>query len=306
MTFDLDPTAQNIFPAKYRQVALSYAAPSLEPAELERHFVGRDAYMRTRFLVLRVDGETALAEISTEDSGELFTPITAIRVLAEASECVWIEDDRIDVGVASQFAQLCANHSDARCLVVEGKYSHVSFLLNPQPLWVDVLDIVPPAPSKLVDQAQRILDLAEDLPPIGLVPDETSSLDMLRSSTSANSPSVLLPCRTAGVELPNADVAYLDQRPVRQDWMLLGCQRSADIHEAFYGDRPPRIDTCPRQFITAERRNAGPLITRCCLLQQGMEQQNRAVLVPWGSSLHEVREAIETVIEAEGFTWTPI
>ncbi len=76
--------------------------------------------------------------------------------------------------------------------------------------------------------------------------------------------------------------------------------------ESFYGDRPPRIDTCPRQFISAERRTAGPLITRCCLLQDGMEQQDRAVLVPWGSSLHEVRDAIETVIEAEGFTWTPI
>lgn len=304
--FDLDPTAPNIFPAKYRQVAVSHAAPSLDPTDLEQHFVGRDAYMRTRFLVLRVGDDTALAEVETADSPELFSPITAIRVLADPSECVWIEDDLVDVGIASQFSRLTSQHLDARCLVVEGKYSHVSFLLNPEPLWIDVLDIVPPAPSKLVDQAQRILDLAEDLPPIGLVPDERNSLDMLASSTLASSKSVLLPCRTTGVDVAGADVAYLDQRPEHEDWTLLGCQRSADIHASFYGDRPTQIDTCPRQFITAERRTSGPLLTRCCLLQHGMEQQNRAVLVPWGSSLHEVREAIETVIESEGFTWTPI
>lgn len=303
--FDLDPTAQNIFPSKYRQVAVSHASPSLDPAEIERHFVGRDAYMRTRFLVLRVAGETALAEVTTEETEALFSPITAIRVLASASECVWVEDDRIDVGIASQFAEVAAEHDAARCLIVEGRYSHVSFLLNPNPLWIGVLDIVPPAPSKLADQAQRILDIAEDLPPVGLRVDERNSLDMLSKSDASDSTSVLMPCKTSGVELPNADVAYLDQRPARQAWTLLGCQRSAEIHEAFYGDRPTRVDTCPRQFIAADRTKSLPLLTRCCLLQQGLEKRDRTVLVPWGSSLREVRTAIEMMIETEGFTWTP-
>lgn len=306
MTFDLDALEPNIFPAKYRQVAVTHAAPSIEPEELRTHYIGRDAYMRTRFLVLRVGEDTALAEVTTKPSNELFSPITDIRVLADASECRWIEDPDIDVGVASQFTALAAEHPDVRCLIVQGRYSHVSFLLNPRPLWIEVLDIVPPAPSKLVDQAQRLLDVAEDLPPVGLIRKEINSLEMLQASSSADATSVLLPCRTTGVDLPGVEVAYLDQRPPKKDWVLLGCQRSAEIHDSFYDDPPDRVDTCPRRFITASPVSEEPVLTRCCLLQHDMEQHERAVLVPWGSSLHEVRVALETLIETEDISWTPI
>ena len=54
-------------------------------------------------------------------------------------------------------------------MVVEGRYGHVSFILDPEPLRVPVREVVPPEPAKLVDQAQRLLDVAEDLPPIELV-----------------------------------------------------------------------------------------------------------------------------------------
>lgn len=303
--FELDPTATNIFPAKYRSVAISDQAPAFDEPTLREHFIGRDAYMRTRFLVLRLGNDVALAEVLTEETSKLFSPITDLRVLAGPDDCVWLERPDIDVGVAPQYAALASEHPDAKCLIVEGLYSHVSFLLNPAPLWIDVLDIVPPTPSKLADQAQRVLDIGEDLPPIGLRVDEISNLSLLEASPFRESASLLLPCKTAGVDVEGAAVSYLDQRPAQQDWALLGCSRSEEIHVSFYGDKPTRVDTCPRQFLSAARDSDGPTLTRCCLLQHGQEQRGRSMLVPWGSSLAEVREAIESMLKSEEVEWTP-
>lgn len=303
--FDLDLSAQNIFPARYRSVAISHDLPSLDEAALREHFVGRDAYMRTRFLVCRKGAEVALAEVLTEQSEELFSPISGLRLLADSQQCVWLERPEVDVGVASQFAALVAEYPAATCVIVEGRYSHVSFLLNPEPLWIDVLDITPPAPSKLLDQAQRILEVAEDLPPVGLRVEEVNSLDLLEASELRGATSILLPCKTTGVAIDGVTVSYLDQRPEKQEWALLGCTRSDEIHASFYGHRATRVDTCPRQFLCDDRESKTTTLTRCCLLQEGSEQRSRTVLVPWGSSLDEVRAAIEDLIEREGVPWSP-
>ncbi len=329
--FELDPGAPNIFPSKYRQVSVSHAAVDLDEESLSAHFIGLDAYMRTRFIVVRDGDSCALIEVVTRASDELFSPIEAVRLLAGPESCSYVVDPEIDVGIAPQFVGL-AERCDpgVRCIVVEGRYSHVSFLLNPQPLWINLLDIVPPAPSKLADQAQRLLDVGEDLPPIGLRVEPVDSLSLLASSSEPTAGHVLMPCRTTAPEaMPSGEVgakaagdagaggsesaaqpgprlSFLDQRPTNDpDWILLGCTRSSQIHESFYGYRPTAVDTCPRQFLNAERDADGPTLTRCCLLQHGQEERDRAVLVPWGSSLAEVRDAIAKIVEIEGFVWTP-
>ena len=58
-----------------------------------------------------------------------------------------------------------------RGVVVKGRYGHVSFIIDPAPLRITVREVAPPYPAKLLDQAQRVLALAEHLPPIELVPD---------------------------------------------------------------------------------------------------------------------------------------
>ncbi len=301
--FALDASAPNIFPSRYRSVALSDAAVDLDEAALTAHFVGRDAYMRTRFIVVRNDDETALIEVVTAPSEALFSPIEHVRLLAGPQNSRYLLEPDVDVGVASQFASAVADNPGVDCLIIEGRYSHVSFLLNPQPLWIEVLDIVPPRPSKLADQAQRILDVAEDLPPVGLLVDERDSIALLPIGREAPD-HVLMPCRTSGVELAGAEVSYLDQRPNVQDWTLVGCERSVQIHAEFYGEEPRSVDTCPRRFL--ERPDgAQPTLTRCCLLQQGMERRDRSLLVPWGASLDEVRVAIDRLIADEGLVWTP-
>ena len=168
--FDLDPASPNIMPSRYRQVSVA-AVPSLAPDDLVARFTGREAYYRTRFVVTRLDGDPdrcALVELARDGSDELFSPAVAARVLASAEECAYMRDDDADLGIASHLARVAVRCPDRRCVVVEGRYRHVSFLLNADPIRVTVLDVVPPEPSKLVDQVTRVLDSAEDLPPIAL------------------------------------------------------------------------------------------------------------------------------------------
>ena len=80
-------------------------------------------------------------------------------------------------------------------MVVEGRYDHVSFILDPAPLRVTVRDVVPPYPAKLFDQTRRVLELAEDLPPIELVADVVELDALARSQPSA---SYLLPVPRSG------------------------------------------------------------------------------------------------------------
>jgi len=47
--FELDPSSPNIVPIKYRQVALATVDFELSEELLQEHFVGREAYMTTRY-----------------------------------------------------------------------------------------------------------------------------------------------------------------------------------------------------------------------------------------------------------------
>ncbi|MFP5489817.1 MAG: hypothetical protein ACLGHQ_16105 [Acidimicrobiia bacterium] len=304
--FELDPAAPNIIPVKYRQVALSHVPPDLELDEtsLRAYYVGKEAYMRTRFIVVRRGADTAFVEVDRPPSDELFSNITDLRLLAGPDDCAYVHEPEIDVGIPAQLALVADRCPGRSCIVVEGRYSHVSFLLNPEPLRITVIDIVPPEPSKLMDQALRLLAVAEDLPPIVLTSEVIDSRELL-AAEPVEAADVLLPCQATGMDFGDVDVAFLDQRPERSDWTLLGCERTRQIHQWFYGTSARSIDTCPRRFLSDARDAAGVTLTRCCLLQEGLEQQRRTVIVPWGATLAEVREGLLAMIATERFAWTP-
>ncbi len=304
--FRFEPTAFNVLPSRYRQVALSTGLESLDSQWLERHFVGREAYMVTRFIVARRGDETALIEIDRPESAELFSRIEALRVLAGPTACRFVLAPDVDTGVPSQLAVVAMAHRDVSCVVVEGRYSHINFILNPAPLMLRVLDIVPPFPSKLFDQVQRVLDLAEDLPPIVATPALIDSRAELISACNPLPSRVLAPCRGSGIEFAGATVSFLDERPEAADWTLLGCERSHQIHRYFYGSTPPTVDICPKRFAVDANGARDPTLTRCCLLQTGMDERPEATFVPWGASLAEVREAIEAIVRRAGAPWTRI
>ena len=310
--FDLDPAAPNVMPARYRQVSVA-SVPSLSPDELVARFTGREAYRRTRFVVARLAGDhdrCALVELARDGSDDLFSPAVAARVLAPAAECVYVRDDGADPGVAFHLARVADRFPDRSCLVVEGRYRHVSFLLNADPVRVTVVDVVPPAPSKLADQVARVLDSAEDLPPISVREWIVDSRSLVSEAGAELSEGLIVPCRGGGIDIEGVTVSYLDERPSFAGSTLLGCERSQQIHRWFYGEEAARtIDSCPRRLMEEGRGGAvagasGLVLSRCCMLEEGLEQRGQTAMVPWGATLDEVRRALRLLAGSEDGKWT--
>jgi len=165
-----------------------------------------------------------------------------------------------------------------------------------------VVELEPPSPPKLLDQAQRVLDVSDDLPPIELRPEVVDLRDLAASHPAER---YLLPCWGSGAAPAGSEVDYLDQRPPRRTWTLLGCARSRELHRWFYGDaEPSTVDICPRELARHASAET-PTLTKCCLLDEGVVTDGATILVPWGASLNEVREGLHQVARLAEPAWAP-
>lgn len=295
---------KNCTPGRYRSVSVADVDVELTADGLAGLLVGREAYRHTAHLVARRGTVAALLSVATADRGPLFSPIVGVEVLAGPEECALVDAPEVDVGVPTQLGRVARERAPGkRCVIVTGRYRHVSFLLDPEPLPVRVVEVSPPSPPKLVDQAARVLDVAEDLPPIDLQPEV---VDLVALAAQRPAERYLVPCRGSGMAPPGAEVSYLDERPPRRDWVLVGCARSRQIHRWFYGpEDPPTVELCPRVLARARVPDGVPTLTKCCLLEDGIEQEGSCVTVPWGASLDQVRQGLEAVARVAEPAWAP-
>lgn len=293
---------RNAVPSAYRGVAVARVDFPLTEDGLIAHFSGRESYRRTRFIVVRgPDGDTALLHVSRDDADSLFAPITHVDVLSMPDETAYVVSPEADTAIPSSLAAVAVREAPhATAVVVQGKYRHVSFILNPDPIRLTVLEVIPPQPAKLADQVQRLLDVAEDLPPMVV---DVQALDLEDVARSIPAGSYLMPCRGSDAAVDDAAVHYLDERPAREEWVLLGCERSRQIHEWFYGDVPPGIDICPRKVTDP---GPGPVLTKCCLLESSIEVEEDRVVVPWGASMAQVRHALDIIAGAREPEWSAV
>ena len=312
----------NLVPAQYREVSVAEVPVPLEEGALRAYLTGRDVYRRTRYVIARNGGACMLAEVTKQSEQPLFSPVTSVTVLARADETVLVDAPDVDTAVPTQLARAAAEHAPgARCVIVRGRYGHVSFILDPAPVRIRVLEVVPPWPPKLVDQLRRVLDVAEDLPPVELVPELVDLRDLAARRPAAR---YLFPCRagqgapdgalpapggTTPQNLPRtggstppyppgppvAKVSYLDEIPPREPWTLVGCARSRAIHDWFYGDEVPQVDMCPRNLAGPDDAG-GPLLTKCCLLEDRVACDGDTVVVPWGASLAQISEGLRLAV----------
>jgi hypothetical protein len=286
-------------PDRYREVSVTDVDVPLEAGPLHELLTARPVYRRSDYMVVRRGGQVALVKLVRGAETGLFAPLEDVELLAGPAETVYLHRPDLDTGVPSALLAAAAEVPGARCVVVEGSYGHMSFVLDPAPVRVHVLDVVPPRPAKLLDQLQRVLDTADDVPGVALVPHVVELADLLPSHPEG---AYLLPCRGGGMEVPGARVAYLDEVPPRADWTLLGCARSRAIHDFFYSDSDPRppvrqIDICPRHLSARADLPAGePVVTKCCLFEERNEVDGRTVVTPWGASFGQLRQALSTAV----------
>jgi hypothetical protein len=285
------PVEPNRMPGRYREVAVTTVDFALTEAALRAHFQGREAYRRTGYVVVHGPGGVALLEVAKASTEPLFSPIIRVELLAGPADAVYLHAPDVDLGIPSQVcAAALAHAAGARCVIVQGRYEHVSFILDPAPIRVRLAEVAPPYPAKLLDQARRVLEVAEDLPPIALEPE---IFDLVELAARRPAERYLYPCRGSGIAPEGTQVFYLDERPPRHDWVLVGCERSRQIHRHFYGDEPPGIEMCPRELVQPGR---DPVLTKCCGLEFGVVQDGTTTVVPWGATLEEVHAGLRRLV----------
>jgi hypothetical protein len=281
----------NFIARPYRGVSVQ-EADALDEAALRRWLVGRRVYRRTEFIVATRDGEHALVQVERDERDGLFVPVRGIRLLAGPRDVAFLADAAVDTGNASQMARAAlASGRRARVYVVQGRFDHVNFIIAPAPLRVRVLEVIPPEPPKLLEMAQAVLDFDEDLPPIELSFDP---IDLRELAAAHPAQHYLFPCRCSGLDA-GARVDFLDAGPPEAaEWTLVGCERSRQIHVELYGREPfARVDFCPR----VRAGDGGPTLIKCCLSERGIDRSGSHMLVPWGATLEEVRQALRELAE---------
>ncbi len=290
----------NLVPQRYRSVSVATVDVPLFEADLRDAFLGREAYRRTGFIVARRGQDAALVQVTKASEEPLFSPIVDVRYLAGPEETAFVHEPEADTGVPTQLARVAGERAPGiRCVVVQGLYEHVSFILDPSPIAVRVVEVEPPRPAKLVDQVRRVLDVADDLPPVDL---RAHVIDLVELAATVPAERYLYPCRGSGVAPAGAEVRYLDERPPLEDWVLVGCERSRDIHRWFYGSEPISVEMCPRELTEP---SDVPTLTKCCMLEFGVEQEGSLTVVPWGATLDEVREGLRVLLRAAQPAWAP-
>ncbi len=283
-----------VSPDRYREVSVTDVEVPLETGPLRALLTSRPVYRRTRYVVVRHAARSALVEVEHRPGSGLFRDVADVRLLAGPDETAWVVRPDLDPGVPSDLALAAADRPGARCVVLEGRYGHISFVLYSAPLRLRVLDVAPPHPAKLLDQVARVLGTADDLPAVLPVPEVVELGELVPAEARGD---YLLPCRGGGMQVPGTTVHYLDEVPPRRDWTLLGCARSQQIHQALYGTDVRQVDTCPRTLARDVHLAPGEvLLTKCCLLEDSVEVDGRAVVVPWGASYGQLREGLDLAV----------
>jgi hypothetical protein len=290
---------RNLVPLPYRCVSMQAYDGEMTAAAIVSHLMGREAYRRTDFIILHNDtgGDKAYAVAAIkrafDESDPLFTSITRVEVLALPETCVFIEDKEVDPANRSGLGALARRHGigPGQTLILWGMYDHVNLIHNPDPLVIRVIEVAPPEPPKLFSLARKVLVYA-DLPPIEL---ELERIELRKLCHSVEAKSYLVPCRSGGLDDLPAPVHFLDERPgKREDWVLIGCERSLQFHRHYYGDEPPMMDMCPRNLAG---QRAAPTLLKCCLLETHFERDGPIGVVPWGTDLDLVEQALRKLSE---------
>ena len=182
-----------MIPRQYRTVAFTDVEIDLDEQSLRDFFLSRQVYRRTRFVVARRGAEIAVVELVKTAEEDLFVDVAQVRMLARPEETILVVRPDIDTAVPSLLARAAADAPDGiRCVVVRGRYEHINFILDGAPRRIHVLDVAPPWPAKLVDQVQRVVDTAEDLPATECVPQVVDLEDLAAAAPAGH---YLLPCR---------------------------------------------------------------------------------------------------------------
>jgi hypothetical protein len=281
----------NVVPLPYSRIAVQHVDFALNETELRSFLRGKETWFETDYVVFRRGKDCAVAEVQKAERKDLFCRITEVGIVSLPDASRWIDDFTVDTGNPSALAEKARalGVTASETLVVNGLYEHVNFIHRPQPTIIDVFDLSPPEPPRLLDMARRVLG-NRNFPAVVLIPHIQSIPEMVRH---LGDKPILVPCRVSQLKAMSR-AFYLDERPSRQDWVLVGCERSRQVHCHVYGDDPPRIELCPKKLFFPERALA---LMRCCMVERSFSLSGNVAIVPWGAELPLIENAIRALLD---------
>ena len=243
------------------------------------------AYAKCEYLVLRKDDSFAVLRVMKENAVGLFKKVTDYEILSLPEETDYVHNETVDVLNIPSLALIQSEHP-GRAVVIEGMFSHIVYIKNLEPLILNVVDSIPPSPSKLGVLVRKALDSDFiDLPII--VYEEI--VDMCSKVSDVRTEGVMFPCKVSGITT-DRPTYFLDNDPeLKHEVTLIGCNLSKRIFESLYRFTPEFINVCPADNIRTE----GKTIVKCCKVKEGHIIEGDVVKVPWGATVPEIVDAIK-------------
>lgn len=278
-----------MLPGHCKDVAVKKVEFDLTAENIEREIQGKRAYTRCDHYVLRHGDDIAVVAITKAEGKELFRPITDHRILALPGDVDLVVDPTVDVINPSSMARVADAHP-GRTVVVEGLFGHVSFVMPNEIVRLDVLDVVPPRPSKLSVLVERAL--LSGLVHFPVVP-RYEEIDLNELASGVRTPAIIFPCEASGLS-SERKVHYLDQVPdVVDEATLVGCDLSGRIFRTLYHRDIARVEMCPQELAPREGRKR---LVKCCRVREGYQIKDDLAIVPWGATVQEVADAINALL----------
>jgi len=284
-----------VFPVHCNEVGVRKVEFNLGEEEIRQAAVGKLVYWKTRYLLLTSRDEWAIIKVRSEGSG-LFRQVSQIDIIVLPKDIEYVENSLLNVLSVSTMAHV-ASKTSKRAVIVKGAFDHVSFILGETAIVLNVYDVVPPKPSKLIDLTEKTLARESIDRPIILIP---KILD-LHTLVSPKDEVVMLPCRTSGVNLKqsNQRVLFLDEAPTlsrseAKSVTLVGCDLSRKVFTSHYGVLPKFRNICPKKWALKESSDELSLCL-CCLEDSDFKREGNLLVLPWGVTSKQVEAAVKSL-----------
>ena len=243
------------------------------------------SYARCEYLILKNKEGYAALRIFKEDTIGLFKKVTGFEILSLPGDTDYVKDDSIDVLNIPALAQIQSEHL-GRAVVIEGMFSHVVFIKDLKPVILNVIDSVPPSPSKLGVLVKKALDSDFIDHPILL---RVKDIDMSEKISEVKTEGVMFPCKVSGI-VADKPTYYLDGNPeLKHEVTLIGCNLSKRIFESLYRKPVEFINVCPADNVDGKKKT----IVKCCKIKEGHTIEGNIAKVPWGATVPEIVDAIK-------------
>jgi hypothetical protein len=271
-----------------KDISIMEADFPLTEDDIRKGLVGHKAYVRAQYSVLSRNGQYAVVRQHLSDGTGLFRTVESIDIISLPETTVFVEMPGADVLNIPDSAQIQKEYP-GKTIVVQGMFSHISFVTGVQWKTLRVVDSVPPHPSKTEILVNKALESGYiDIP----IVTEFLIIDIRDMLSKVKTEAVVFPCRVSGLK---TDIPYyfLDCNPeIKHEVTLLGCSTSNRIFKELYGRDPPSINTCPKDFCPTDGVKT---IVRCCRIKQGHIIEGDIAMVSWGATVPEVVEAIKAL-----------